>query len=334
MAKYEVGRPLSDIRLRNWDTGRLAQLKLAVQRLESEVNKTLTASTKQSAKRQVTDQVPFILNLSIQPGFRQATVQFTAPPGLGGHPRRQLLFYEIQHDTSAAFANPTIIQTPNTNVNIAGLGLGETRSFRARVVNTINEASVWSSTVTVDLARSKIQQTAIDDVSKRLTLGVGEWQTVLDKTYTPVEAQSCVNLHVAIACPHFDVDRVDDNSVVRATFHGGPASVQLRWRVGSFNSFTSDFDFREKGVRTLLAARPGFNEEASDFNSVRTPTAFGSFMMPFFKPTAGISHRIILEAAKTPGSEWLGPTRARAFQISDPMIFVRNAQIIEVLEGF
>ena len=87
-------------------------------------------------------------------------------------------------------------------------------------------------------------------------------------------------------------------------------------------------------MRTLLSARPGVNTESSDFNSVRTPTAFGTFMLPFFKPDAGIRTRIILEAAKIPGSEWLGPTRNRATQISDPLLMTRRGQIIEVLEGF
>lgn len=334
MARYKTGRPLSDVRLRNWDTGRLSQLKLAIQRLEGEVNKTLAASTRQSAKRQLSDQVPFILDLSVVPGFRQATVQFSAPPGLGGAPQRQLLFYELQHDTGPAFADPIIIQSPNTNINLAGLGLGETRSFRVRVVSTRNQASRWSTTVTVTLAQNKIQSTAIADASIRLTGAIGEFQTVFDQTFEPVDAKACTNVHLALACPHFDVEEKDPSDVTRRTFRGGPAFIQLRWLVGTFNDFTQDFDFSEKGVRTLLSARPGFNEEASDFNSVRTPTAFGTFMLPFFKPTAGVSTRIVLQAAKTPSSEWFGPTRARDLEISDPIIFSRRGQIIEVLEGF
>jgi hypothetical protein len=333
MAKYEVGRPLSDVRLRNWDTGRLAQLKLAVQRLEAEVNRTLSVSSRQSAKRQISDQVPFILDLDVAPGFRQATVSYVAPPGLGGHPLRQLLFYEIQHDTSPAFANPVILQTPNTNVTIAGLGLGETRSFRARVVSTFNQASQWSEVITVTLAQNKIQQTAVSDGSVRLTRGVGDWQTVFDQTYQPVDAKSCVNVHLGLACPHFDVEK-KASGVTREDLYGGPAFVQLRWIIGTFNDFTLLFEFREEGPRSILSARPGVSTEATDFNSVRTPTAFGTFMSPFFKPTAGVETRVILQAAKMPGTEWLGPTRGRTLEISDPIIFSRRGQILEVLEGF
>lgn len=333
MAEYKTTRPLSQVRLRNWDTGRLSQLKLTVQRLESEVNKSLAASTQQSARRKLNDQVPFVLDLSVVPGFRQATVQYSAPPGLGGAPTRQLLFYEIQHDSTPAFSNPTIIQTPNTSVNLAGFGLGETRSFRVRVVSTLNEVSQWSSTVTVTLAQNKIQSTPLSNVFTRITRGIGEFQTVLDNVFQPVDAKACINIQVALACPHFDVEQKDPDSVVRQTFHGGPASVQLRWIIGAFDATTQDFILREKGVRCLLSARPGFNEEASDFSSIRTPVAFGTFMLPFFKPEAGVNHRVIMQAAKTPGSEWFGPTRARALEISDPILISRQGQIIEVLES-
>ena len=333
MSKYQIARPLSDIRLQNWDSGRLAQLKLAVQRLESEVNKSLATSVAQSAKRFITDQVPFILDLSVSPGFRQASVHFSAPPGLGGHPRRQLLFYEIQHDTSEAFADPEIIQTPNTDISIAGLGLGETRSFRVRVVNTLNEASWWCTPVTVTLARNLIQQTYLTDVSKRLTKNLGEWETVFEETWQPVESKACVNVHVALACPHFDVDQKVGGTTVK-TFYGGPATVQFRWRIGTYNRFTLVYDFREKGVRSILSARPGYTAEASDYNSIRTPTAFGTMMLPFFTPTAGVNMKIRLEAAKLPGSEWQGPTIGRTMEVSDPLVFTRRGQVVEVLEGY
>ncbi|MDY6957681.1 MAG: hypothetical protein SVK08_00855 [Halobacteriota archaeon] len=307
---------------------------MAVQRLEGEVNKTLAASTQQSAKRQTSNQVPFILDLTVVPGFRQATVQFSAPPGLGGAPQRQLLFYELQHDTDAAFSNPTIIQTPNTNLHIAGLGQGETRSFRARVVSTLNQVSRFSDTVTVTLAQNKIQATALIDSSVRLTQDIGKWQTVLDNVFQPVDAKACINIQTALACPHFDVERKDSGGVTRQTFHGGPAMVQLRWLVGPFDSILQDFVIKEKGIRCILSARPGYTDEASDLNSIRTPTAFGTFMLPFYRPEAGALQRVVLQAAKMPGSSWKGPTSGREEQTSDPILFTRRGQIIEVLTGF
>ena len=334
MAEYSRGRPLSDVRLRAWDTGRLSQLKLAVQRLETEVNKTLAASTRQSAKRQTSDQVPFILDLEVLPGFRQATVQFSAPPGLGGAPQRQLLFYELQHDISPAFPLPTIVQTPNTNINLAGLGLGETRSFRVRTVSTLNQVSQWSDTVTVTLAQSKIQSTALTDESIRLTKEIGEWQTVIDNVFQPVDARACANVHLAVACPHFDVDEEDPNAVIRRTFHGGPAMVQFRWLVGPFDDFTQEFKEKEKGVRCIMSARPGYTEETVDLNSIKTPTGYGTFMLPFYKPELGTLQRVVLQAAKMPGTSWKGPIATGSEEISDPIVFARRGQVIEVLEGF
>ncbi len=333
MPKYEVGRPLQDVRLRNWDAGRVNQLKLAVQRLESEVNKTLSSSSLQSQKRLTSDQVPFILDLSVSPGFKQVVINFTPPPGLGGHPRRQLLFYEIQHAADESFAGATTLRTPNNQVAIAGFALGETRSFRARVINTINEAGQYSSTRTVTLASAKIQQTFIDNVDVRLDRDIGDFQPIFVRQFQPVEARFCTNIQLGLACPHFDVE-LKDGGVTRQTFRGGPATVQLRWRIGTFNEFTQDFEFREEGPRTLLSARPGVETEAVDFNSVRTPMAFGTYMLPFFKPQAGVQTQVVLEAAKMPSSEWFGPTRARSLEISDPLLYTRGGQIIEVVEGF
>lgn len=332
MPKYKTAHPSQHVRLRDWDSGRLSQLRLAVQRLETEVNKTLPASTLQSDRRKVSGQVPFILDLSVKPGYRQASVHFSPPPGLGGHPRRQLLFYEIQHADTAAFADPTTIRTSQTDVSIAGLDLGASRSFRARVVSTWREVSKWCTPVTVVLARSKIQQTSMDDFSVRLTADVGEWQEVASKVFQPVDSKISANVHIGVACPHFDV-RKKRSGIVCETYYGGPASVQFRWKIGVYNGFTGDYDYTYKGPRMLLSARPGYTT-SSDRNAVRTPTAFGNFILPFMDSTSGINARVVLEACKTPGSEWKGHTAGRTMEISDPMIFTRRGQIIEVVQGF
>lgn len=333
MAEYKTGVPANDLRLRDWPAGRLNVLRLAVQRLEGEVNRSLGNRVEQSRKRLISEQVPFPLSLEVKPGFRQAEVNIGAAPGLGGHPRRQLLFYELQHDSSPAFPDPTILETPNPHIMIAGLGLGETRSFRARCISTLNEASVWTDTVTVTVAQSQIQQSFFTDVDVRLETPIGAWQTILDDTYTPLEAMACLNFHIAVAGPTFDVDRIK-NGVTRKSLFGGPAHVQFRYRIGPFNAATGTFQLAEHGQRTMLSVRPGFSSAATNGarSTTRNPLAFGAFICPWYKRTAGTPVRILLEAAKCPGSEWLGPTRNRAIRTTDPVIFVRNAQLIEVLE--
>lgn len=330
MAEFKTGRPSQEIRLRAWDGGRVNLLRLAVQNLESELNSSLGSAVVQTARRKVSDQIPFVLDFEVRPGFRQVQCVFSAPPGLGGHPFRQLLFYELQHDATPAFSDPTTIQTTQTTIAIAGFALGEERSFRIRVVNTFGNASVWTRTLTVTVAQSKIQQTSIADVDMRLEGPIGYWRTVSDSVYTPVDANACVNAHIALSALHFDVDRKRE-AVTRKTLRGGPASVQFRWRIGSFNSITQDFDLQEFGPRTLLSARPGFALTSGDLADTKNPLAFGTFITPFYVKTAGTPVRIQLQAAKTPGSEWRGSQRERDLIISDPVVFVRNAQIIEVL---
>lgn len=329
MSRYDTGRPLQDVRLRNWPAGRVNVLKLAVQRLESEMNSLLPATVEQSDRRQISDQVPFPLNLEVRPGFRQVEVRFTRPPGLGAHPRRYLLFYEIQHAANSGFANPTVIQTKQTQIGIAGLGLGETRAFRVRVVNTLQEASPWSRPVTVTLAQSQIQQTAIQDVSVRLIKPVGNWQVIAELDYQPVEATATILQQIAVAGPVFDT--VQSAGAHSLNLRGGPAFVQFRHRVGSLNPASGIVELAPVGDRTILSVRPGFSE-ATDKSSVRNPLAFGTFPSPFFKLQSGINAKIVLEAALMPGSEWLGPAKERGSIKTDPVVFTRNSQLIEVLE--
>jgi len=333
MSQYDTGRPLQDVRLRNWPAGRANVLKLAVQRLESELNSLLPASVAQSDRRKVSDQVPFPLSVTVQPGFRQAIVRFTRPPGLDAHPRRQLLFYEVQHATDAGFSNPTVIESKETQIAIAGLGIGETRSFRVRVVNTLNDASPWSNTVTVRLAQSQIQQTALPDASVRLTAPVGQWQKIIDVTFQPVESSTTILCPIAVAGPVFDTTQKDPSAVVRKVLRGGPAFVQFRFRAGSLNAASQEYELKAQGDRTLLSVRPGFAaSDTADKSGVRNPLAFGTLPTPFFKLTSGISARVILEASLMPGSEWLGSEKERSSVKTDPVVFSRNGQIIEVLE--
>lgn len=333
MAEYKTGVPTQELRLRNWPAGRLNVLRLAVQRLETEVNKGLGNRVEQSQRRAFSDQVPFPLFLSAQPGFRQVQIDIGPAPGLGGHPRRQLLFYELQYDGSPAFPNPTIVETPQTHLVVGGLALGETISFRARVVNTFNEVSRWTETRTVTVAQSIIQQTELPTAGIRLENPVGSFQTIMEAVYQPLDAMACVNAHIAVLGPTFDVDR-KRGAVTRKTLYGGPATVQLRWRIGLFNEETNVFDMREVGQRTLLSVRPGYSAEttASLLSNTRSPLAFGTFLTDWYQLTPGSLAKVQLQAAKCPGSEWLGPQRIRTIKTTDPVVFVREGQIIEVLQ--
>lgn len=329
---YKSGHVLGEVRLRNWDAGRLNLLKLAVQNLESSLNTSLNSPVVQTERRKVSDQIPFILDFAVRPGFRQVQCLWSAPPGLGGHPFRQLLFYELQHDSTPSFASPTTLQTANPGVTIAGLASGEEISFRIRVVNTFGDASTWSDTITVTVAQSKINQTSLAEVSMRLEGPVGYWRSVSENIFTPLAANAVVNAHIALAGVHFDTDR-KRGAVTRKTLRSGPAHVQFRWRVGSLSNITGDFEMRELGQRTLLAVRPGFANDGGDLSATRNPLAFGTFVTPFFKLQPGIQGKVQLQAAKMPGTEWRGSEREESIsRTSDPVFFFRGGKILEVLE--
>lgn len=332
MSNYRIARPQNDIRLRNWDAGRLSQLRLAISRLETEINKTLGASVAQSERRIISDRIPFIIDLTLAAGYRQIQIDFSPPPGLGGAPERQLLFYEIQHDDNAGFSDPSIIQTPQNHIVIGGLGIGEQRFIRARVVNTINQVSTWA-TSDATTARGKIIQTALPTIKngKRLFLDIGVFQTIFEQPYSPVGGAITLNAQLALANISSDVVVKDGDSVTRATYRGGPATVQFRWELDTFNDTLGDFITSDLGQRTLLSMRPG---QAVAGGESPAPVAFGTFMSPFVRPLSGANIKFRLLAAKVTGSEWKGPDQASALTTSDPFLFVGNGKLIEILENF
>lgn len=329
MAEYTKIRPTQDVRLRNWDAGRVAQLKLIVDKLESSINQTAPATVAQSEMRRVSDQVPIIIDLLVTPGYRQFTIDFSIPPGLGGHPFRQLLFYEIQHDTTAGFTDPTIVQTPQRHISIGNIGLAETRYFRARVVNTQNFAGPWTDTITSTAARGIFATTPIVDAKTRLEPDVGQWGNVLRFYYTPTGGAISLNSHISMAAIQRDVT-VTNRSGGSYTLFGGAAHVQFRWRVGTTNPITLITSFREFGERTILSARPGY----TGIKLGKTPLAFGAFMTPFERFGSGVQILFELQASKMPGTEWKGGASERALQTSDPLIFSRNGVVLEVQEQF
>lgn len=329
MAKLTVGRPIQEIRLRNWPAGRQAALRLMVSRLEEVALASLASQTLKNTKRKFNANIPNIIEFDVKAGFRQFEVSFPIPPGLGGagrgltpHPDRQLLFYEIEHSTSAAFTDSTIVNSPQNHLIISGAGLGETRFFRARVVNTKQEAGPYTATISSTAAGGRIIQTAIPSANDRLVTDFTTWKTITRKTYTPANGKVMLMAHLAVGGLQSDVT---NNQGV--TYRGGPAHVQFRWTrdIGDGNGDKEIGD----GLRCVMSAVPGYTGTVFG----KAPEAFGTFMTSFLDlgDTATVFK---LQARKRANSRWKGGDGSGALTISDPMIFVRNGQILEVIEEF
>ncbi len=326
MAQLKIGRPKQDVRMRNWSRGRLASLKLMITRIEEALDRAGASPIEESAARRFDDLVPFILDLDLDAGYRQYVMNFSTPPGLGGtHPNRQLIFYEIQHDATAAFNNPTIIETPERHIIIGGVGTGETRFFRARTINTKFHASRWSKTVPSTTAQGVFQLTDIQDISVRLIEPVGVFQELFTFNYDPFNGAQSLNLHLAVGALQTDqnVIKDSDNSIIK-TFNSGPAFVQFR----VLHDTEGDSVFKEFGQRTILSARPGWTGKGVG----KHPMAFGTLVSEYVR-LGNNAFNFRLEAAKLPGGEWRGGEGTETLKQSDPLVFLRRGKVLEILEN-
>ena len=320
MAKFKIGRPSQQVRLRNWPAGRLAEMRLMVSRLEEGLNDSLAARVKQGDKRTLNTNVPIIIQFTVIPGFRQFQVTFPLPPGLGGagrgsvaHPERQLLYYEIQHDIGPGFTDPISVRSPQTNLIIGGVGLSEKRYFRARVVNTRFEVSPWTDTVASTAAAGSMIVTRFPDASTSLVSNFDEWVTIDKKSYSSGGGAVCVTATVSVGACQTD----------SGSYRSGPAMVQFRWQIDS----NDGKGLHPWGDRTVLSARPGY----TGVKDGKAAMAFGGFVSPFARLEA-TTIKIQLQAKKLPSCKWKGGDGSDPLRDSDPMLFVRNGKILEILE--
>lgn len=343
MGSFRSARPLQEVRLRKWSGGRVAALKLMVSRLEDALNDTLGAQVNQDVTRITSDQVPFIINFRVEGGYRLFKIDFPTPPGLV-----DLLFYEIFHDDNAGFTDPTILRTPMTNIMISAVGLNETRFFKARVVNSSFEASVFTDTLEVVSASKKIDVTnisGVDTATTQLNKAAGVFVDIFDFEYLPSGGALTMMAHVGICAPQGNSSGFSESDAPTREDGGsgiwhkqwGPAHAQFRWvingKVVRFPRFLLSerpFDAPNPGGSPFVAAAP--------WNVI----AQGTMITPFFR-TEELSLIVKLQAALNLGNEWQGgftslspPTPSRpegAFKI-EPLVLARNVKVIEVQEEF
>jgi len=217
--RYSVGRPLQNIRLRNWPAGRVAQLKTAIQRLESILNQSSSSQISQPEKRELSSRVPLVQDITVRAGVRNFQLTFPDPRGID-----DLLFYEIQHDTTPAFSNPSTLTTAIPSVSVGGVSGGTTRYARIRAVNSKFRAGPWSSTKTFTTANFRINTTRIAQGSliTFTSAGYDVWTELASTTYSATGGSVSVTTQVAL--------RVDEDTPVAgaASFRRSTATIEFR----------------------------------------------------------------------------------------------------------
>jgi hypothetical protein len=194
-AKYTIGRPTQEVRLRNWPAGRVAQFKKAIELLETQLNQTMAAQVNQGDKRVLSPRVPKVTGLSVRSGFKNFQINFLEAKGI-----INLLFYEIQKDTHANFSAPTTYKIPQTSLTIPTDGDRERIHVRVRCVNSSFEVGPWSTSVTgqgsssfrIAITRSASDEAAITPAQ------FGTWVNVGAVIFAATASNMSIHLHAGV----------------------------------------------------------------------------------------------------------------------------------------
>jgi hypothetical protein len=133
----------SQVRLRKWPPGRVAQLKLFLGHLEQAVGVSLASQVEQSPKRKFSEFVPKIVpqDVTVDVSYRELRITFEPPKGL-----RNLLFYEYDISATEGFYNLERFNSPEPFFIWPNLTEAVTYYLRVRVVTKNGEVGPWSDT--------------------------------------------------------------------------------------------------------------------------------------------------------------------------------------------
>jgi len=193
--RYQIGRPLQDVRLRNWPAGKVAQLKRAVELMENELNSTMASQVDQGQARVLSPKVPVVTGLTIRAGFKNFLITYNAAKGI-----QDLLFYEIQKDATPKFANPTTFTIPQTTLTIPTTTEHETVYFRVRVINSKFQVGRWSKTATAT-GSSNFRISVVRQAKQAVLLTWAtrdNWFNMAFATYSPTAASMCLHIHAGV----------------------------------------------------------------------------------------------------------------------------------------
>ena len=311
--QYSIGRPLQNVRLRNWPAGRVAQIKTAIQRLESILNQSSSSQINQPEKRELSNRVPIVQDITVRAGVQNFQITFPDPRGID-----DLLFYEIQHDMSSVFSNPTSLTTAIPSVSIGGVAGGTTRYVRVRAVNSKFKAGPWSDTETFTTANFRINTTRVGEgaLTTFTSSSYDVWTELATTSYSAVGGSVSVTAQVAL--------RVDeDTPVAGADF---------------FRRSTATIEFRIlKDSTEIVIGRISAQANSDDTSATGTPTGTavdvvlaGCIVSPFQELTSG-SYTYSVEAKVISADTKRTTESASTSSLKDLTISVDLLDIIEVV---
>lgn len=332
----------SEVRLKRWPAGRVAQLKLFLGHLEQAVGVSLAAQVEQSPKRRFSEFVPKVVpqDVTVDVEYREIRYHFRAPRGL-----KNLLFYEFDISITEGFFNVDRVTSPETSYVFPSLANGTTFYLRVRVVTKNGEVGPWSATTA---ATTPISQAfgMYDgrEVTTRVSKSGNEWDTVYERQYSAIGGKTYYAIDYEI-------------------------SIFRKWGIQS-NVEWSDGIFRWMEAPTFYPTASDFVQRGTEFlvstyatNQLLSPTLFyvfavktqsfgnsliipgtwqnkrrGTFVQKFSEITEG-AHTFRLEAKLTAVDENHGgypndfiPNAATKIQYgSDMRVSVKNFNIFEVL---
>lgn len=269
---YTIGRPIQDVRLRNWPAGKVAQLKRAVEQLETQLNQTMAAQVGQGTKAVVSPRVPKVTGLAIHAGFKNFQVTFNDAKGID-----DLLFYEVQQDTTATFAAPTIFRIPQTTLTMPTTEEHQSIFIRVRCQNSKFQVGPWSATVNATGSSNfRISVNRQDRTTLEIEWADRDtWQDVIGVAYTPTAAAMCIHIHAGI---------FGHNSDTKSDIHPASYASQLANHV-VFRILRNGVELTNAGTMQLdtfsTYALSGSGADTGWFGRRIEVTEIGTIVTPF-----------------------------------------------------
>lgn len=296
MARFKVARPNQDVNLREWEPGRVAQLKLFLGHLENAVNTSLAAQVSQSPKREFSEFVPVVVpqDIEVQIEFRELRLQWEHPKGL-----KDFLFYEVQISTTERFFQFDQSETSIPSFVFPDLLDSTTYFVRLRVVTKNGRVGPWS--VPVSATTPFAQAFGVrDSFSDRVLIGTENFVPIMERQYNAIggTAYYAIDYDIEVNIQNDTVNNVEWSD------------VELKWLVDG-NQIGQAFRVTSYGTNNTTVLGSDMEVKTQDIGSFPGDSLFipgrfttpkrGTFVQKLTNLSEG-SHTFYLMARKLPAS--------------------------------